>query len=210
MSIIEGLSASQQAKHREIAVRYGKRSRARKVRYPIAALRVGELKRLAMFWWGAVLPECDECSVFVRVVANHLASLSGDPTDRITKFIETRAPWLSEDEVDEIVDLADQSPTHYSADSVARAVGLDYATRQRLRIKTIGAVDCLKAERKRLRTSANARAEAARRLKRGVKPRLRNISEERPWEDFFVSRSTYYRHREAYDRLLASELGGEL
>jgi hypothetical protein len=174
------------ARHAEIARRYDRHDTAQRVqrrpRYSVAALRLGELYRLMRHRWGHEIPdEADGARVFIRVVANTLAALVGDPADRIRKKIDLLAPWLDEDEVDEIVELAELSMTRYTADSVALAVDLDLATRKLLKIRTIGAVDCPADYRLEIRRRKHRDREAKRRAKKraAARPKI-NLTELRP------------------------------
>jgi hypothetical protein len=201
------------ARHAEIARRYDRHDaeqrRGKRRRYSVAALRIGELKKFARHKWGHEIPEEAEGGrVWVRVLANSLAALVGDPKDRIRDAINLWAPWIDEDEVDEIVEMIDLSPTSYSADSVARAIELDSETRRHLNIRTIGAVDCLVDEREDLRRAKGRAREAKRRAKmRVAKAHRMNLSEVRPWDAIGISRSSFYRHRDLYERMLDMKRG---
>lgn len=202
------------ARHAEIARRYNRHDAGQRVlrrrRYSVAALRLGELYRLARHRWGHVIPEeADGARVFIRVVANTLAGLVGDPADRIRKTIDLLAPWLDDDEVDEIVDLAELSMTRYTADSIGVAVDLDSATRTQLKIRTIGAIDCPAEDRLEIRRRKHRAREAKRRAKKraAAAPRI-NLTELRPWDAIGVSRATYYRHRPEFDRELFPSMEG--
>jgi hypothetical protein len=186
--------------HADIDRRYAHARKPSK-KVPIAALRLRELNILARHRWHHQLPDDDVGRVFVRVVANHQASLAGDPGERIFRWVELWAPWLDEDELDEIVQLATLSTTHYTADSVANAIGLDYATRKLLRIRTIGATDFPKAARLARRREKHAERVARHRRAAGAKARDGSISAARPWETIGISRATFYRNRERYGRM---------
>lgn len=196
------------ARHAEIAKRYDRHEKEQRVvrrrRYSVNALRLGELYKLARHRWGHEIPEeADGARVFLRVIANTLAGLVGDPVGRIRSKINVLAPWLDEDEVDEMVELAVLSVTQYTADSVALAVGLDYATRTALKIRTIGAIDFPLEQREARRRLLSRQRQANRRAKKRAASRPKiNLSEERRWDAFGVSRATYYRRRLEFDREL--------
>lgn len=170
---------------------------------PISGFRIRELERLAGHWWNGNIPESDEGRVFVRVVANHLVGLSGIPRKRVDAWCERFAPWIAEDDLDEIVELATMSPTLYSADTIARAIGLDIATRDLLKLTTIGAYDFdAKARDKRrlarrARRQREKRAERQRqkRAERGAQSRAECISQQKPWLVEGISRRTWYRRQ---------------
>ena len=97
------------------------------------------------------------------------------------------------DEFEEIVDLAEQSPTRYSADSLANVIGLDFGTREMLRIHTVGSYDVDKDEREALRARRRAASDAARRAAVGATPRHRCKARTKPWLAVGMSRSAWYR-----------------
>jgi hypothetical protein len=87
------------------------------------------------------------------------------------------------------------------ADALGNRLQLKFADRAFLRIKTIGACDVTKAERKKLRKARNreqVRLRAARkRAERGAVPRedwlTNSKSRTQPWKQQGISRATYYR-----------------
>src|SRR5450631_2635073 len=150
----------QQADHREIEQRYRKQNRK-----PVlfARLRKCELERLFADRWGDTLPDDDAGRADLRLMADHLAQL-GD--GYIRQWADAQAPWLSDDQADTLIDEVG-SGKHWKADALARELGLDDATRTRLRIRTIGAVDCTKAQRAKRSKKQKAMAVAERRAKAG-------------------------------------------
>ncbi len=162
---------------------------------PIPGFRIRELERLAVHWWNGNIPDSDEGRVFVRVVANHFVGLSGKPRRRIDVWCERFAPWIGEDDLDEIVELATISPTLYSADRVARAIGLDIATRDCLKLTTIGAYDFDAKARKKRRLAENAARKRQKRAERGAKPRAQCVSQQKPWLAEGISERTWYRRQ---------------
>lgn len=162
---------------------------------PVSGFRIRELERLATHWWNGNIPDSDEGRVFVRVVANHFVGLSGIPRKRVDAWCERFAPWIAEDDLDEIVELATISPTLYSADRVARAIGLDIATRDFLKLATIGAYDFDAKAREKRRLAENAARKRQKRAERGAKPRAECISQQKPWLAEGISRRTWYRRQ---------------
>ena len=194
------------ARHAEIDrrwTRHDAEQRAnRRRRYSPCALRLRDLYKVRDYRWGpAPLPEEEEyVGSFIHVVCSTLAGLAGNPTNRIECFLETHAPWWDQDHVDAFVDMIVSSPTNYSADSAAFAIGLDRETRDFLKIKTIGAVDFLKEQRTKHRAAQHRlRQQRLRAKKRAAKPPKANLSDTRPWEAVGVSRATYYRRRDEFD-----------
>src|SRR5262249_49507815 len=87
----------------------------------------------------------------------------------------------------------------WKADALARELGLDDATRTRLRIKTIGAVDCGKAKRMTRRRRKRIAADRARRAKAGARPHAQCNEALQPWITEGISRRTWYRRRAKFD-----------
>lgn len=170
---------------------------------PISGFRIRELERLADHWWNGNIPDSDEGRVFVRVVANHFVGLSGIPRKRVDAWCERFAPWIPEDDLDEIVELATMSPTLYSADTIARAVGLDIETRDFLKLTTIGAYDFDAKARDKRRVTRRAERQRQKRAERqcqkraeqGATPRAECISQQKPWLAEGISRRTWYRRQ---------------
>jgi hypothetical protein len=78
--------------------------------------------------------------------------------------IELLAPWLTNDEADHLVRLAEGQARLHDKDELARMIGLVYGVRQALAITTIGAIDCSAEQRERLRCDRrNAQKRAKRR-----------------------------------------------
>lgn len=168
-----------------------RQKRKRRGRVTMPALRLRELERILAHWW-TILPDSSDGRVFVRIVANHLVGLEGDPYQRIGTWCDRFAPWLDEDEFEEVVELATISPTHYTADSIANAIGLDIATRDALCIKTIGAYDFSKADREERRRLNHA---ARQRIRRRKNSRPQSVAKSKPWAAEGISERTWYRRR---------------
>lgn len=129
----------------------------------MSSIRVAELNRLFEDRHGKVLPDDEigrECAL---IIANHLMILPGVPQTRIMDWAKERAPWLTVSEVNELLASAACKPQTWKADSLAWRLKLTYADRQALRITTIGAIDCNKHERAKLRKLNKKRREQRRR-----------------------------------------------
>jgi hypothetical protein len=178
----------QQADHREIEQRYRKQNRK-----PVlfARLRKCELERFFADRWGDTLPDDDAGRADLRLMADHLAQL-GD--GYIRQWTDARAPWLSDDQADALI--AEVGPgTHWKADALARELRLDDATRTRLKIRTIGAIDRTKAQRAKRSKKQKAMAVADRRAKAGAVPRAMSEARLKPWLALGISESTYRRNK---------------
>ena len=184
-----GETLTQIAKHREIARRY--RRRRNKTNF-LPRLRIAELERIfAMRYGGKLLPDDDAGREDLRLMADHFAQI--DP-NRIRTWVATWMPTLTPAELDPLIANVGTG-RWWKADALARELGLDDATRTRLKIKTIGAVDCSKAKRKTRRRCRRNAADRARRAKAGARPHAQSAAQTMPWLDEGVSRRTWYRRR---------------
>jgi hypothetical protein len=94
-----------------------------------------------------------------------------------------------------LIDEVDRPGTYWKADALARELGLDDATRTRLKIRTIGAIDCTKAQRAKRSREHEAAAARARRAKAGAVPRALSEARLKPWLALGISESTYRRKK---------------
>jgi hypothetical protein len=99
----------------------------------------------------------------------------------------------------EIIDEANSIPPCRKADPLAAWLGLTYADRQNLHIRTIGSVNVKKRARTVLRKRSKRLAEERRRRTRGVRSRVQyegnSIAATRPWEKLNIGRRTWYRRQ---------------
>jgi len=178
----------QQADHREIEQRYRKQNRKP---VPFARLRKCELERLFADRWGDKLPDDDAGRDDLRLMVDHLAQLG---EDHIRRSADAWAPWLSGDETDALIAKAG-SGKHWKADALARELRLDDATRTRLKIRTIGAIDRTRAQRAKRSKKQKAMAIAERRARAGAVPRAMSEARLKPWLALGISESTYRRKK---------------
>lgn len=185
-------------RHAEIAKRYSKRQPNRPP-VSITALRIAELNRLFTSRHGHTLPSTDTGRDAVLVMAHHLARRHGDAARYIANWIDLRAPWMAADESAEIIRNVMARPIKWRADKLAQRLRVTEAERRRLGIRTIGASDMTKEERKQARRLRQRQRDRARRRARGAKPRTEyetnSISRTRPWLAEGISRRTWYRRR---------------
>jgi hypothetical protein len=183
------------AKHHEIAIRY----RQGKKRFSMAAIRCAELDRLFVDRYGRDLPDDDAGKDDALVMAHHLAMMSGDQRTRMKSWLVIRAPWMSADEMEKLIDTVITKPIRWRADKLAARLNLREAERARLGIKTIGAVDMTKAEREAARQARKRKAKREGRRARGMKSRAEYeaaaLGHGRPWEAEGVSKATWYRRQ---------------
>jgi hypothetical protein len=181
---------AQNAKHREIARRHRRRCNDRAAFIP--RLRIAELQRIfVMHYREKRLPDDDAGRADLRLMADHLAQI--DPR-LIRPWATTWLPTLTSTELDALVEQVGTGK-RWKADALARELGLDDAIRTRLKIKTIGAIDCGKAMRKSRRRRKRIAADRARRAKAGARPHAQSAENLMPWIEAGISRATYYRRR---------------
>lgn len=156
-------SKEQRAKHREIARRY----RARlKRKAGLASLRLKDLMTLARARYPQGIPNSPAGRDLVTIVAHHLAALPRNPTQTIPDFITAHAPWFTIAEQEELIVATIASPQRWKADSLAWRLRLTDADRTALKITTIGAIDCTKAQREQRRKAKHAERSRKRRALR--------------------------------------------
>ena len=180
----------QVAQHREIARRHCRR-RNDGANF-LARLRLAELERFfAMYYGDKRLPDDDAGRADLRLVADHLAQI--DP--RLVRHWSLQwMPTLPGSELDALI--ADVGAgRRWKADAIAKELSLDDATRTRLKIRTIGAVDCGKAQRTTRRRRKRIAADRARRARAGARPHSQSAAATQPWLDEGISRRTWYRRR---------------
>ena len=198
--------ATADQRHAEIARRY-KAKNAGKPPVSIAALRIAELRRLFYARYGRTLPDDDAGRDDLVVMAHHLARRHGDPL-RIHNWIELHAPWMSAKEADEKVRFVVAHPIKWRADKLAQRLHLTEAERRRLGIRTIGAIDMTKQERKEARRRRQRQRDLNRRRAHGATPRveweaIHDTNRTKPWLAAGISRATWYRQRETGPRALS-------
>jgi hypothetical protein len=181
----------QQAKHKEIALRVRRKNWHGSKRGLIPNLRKRELELLFVERWGKQLPDDDAGRADLRLMADHLAQLG---KNHITAWVNVWAPWLTDDELDGLIALVGPGK-HWKANALAKELNLDDATRTRLDIRTIGAVDRTKAKRAKRCKKRKTAAEAARRAKAGAASHATSAAQLKPWIALGYSESTYYRKK---------------
>jgi hypothetical protein len=139
--------------------------------------------------------EDDAGSDDLRILLEHYAY--SNPF-KIPAIIKMRAPWLSDDERDSLLEQVERFPRIWTSAALAEALRLTEEERIALGgVPAIGAIDVTPEERKQKRKERNtARMREARRAK-NVQPRDQYLakvkSSAKPWEADGVSRATYYR-----------------
>lgn len=183
------------AKLAEIDRRYKRKRRGKPV--SLAALRVRDLRVLYAARYGSSLPDDDAGLDDARLMAHHLAALSGDPRRRLDSFIREWCPWMSRADQDALLVEIMTRPQRWRADKLAWRLRLIEADRSTLKITTIGAIDMGKAERTKRRRARARMREQERRAAKGAKPRARYLASTigKPWIAAGISRASWYRQR---------------
>jgi hypothetical protein len=138
----------------------------------MAAIRLAELTRWLddEYGQGVEMPATEHSYGIVRVFAHHLGALRDAPR-RITKWADTYAPWIKPRDLERLITETQDCPLKWSADKLAWKLRLTDARRAELKIKTIGAIDCNRDQRKaRDRKRRAEREKARRKSKRLAKP----------------------------------------
>lgn len=142
----------------EIKAKVGKRSRG------MAAIRIAELTRWMHDQQGAgvELDPCPRSELIIRIFAHHFIGLADGPR-RVSAWFDRYCPWLSLRDREYLISEATHAPLKWSADKLAWKLGLKDEQRSKLKITTIGAVDCSKEQRKSRDKAKRAERERARR-----------------------------------------------
>lgn len=143
---------------------------------------------------GPAMPEGDDAASEHFVVLLHLVACLGDPCAMWAAQARW-CPWMDDDAFTDILDQIERKPRRWRADSLAREIGLDYATRTRLGISSIGASDFGKAKRAALRTAKDTERNRAGRAAGGAKPHALSAARLKPWLALQISKATYDRRR---------------
>lgn len=158
---------------------------------------MSELNRLYnVRYRGGSLPDDDDGRDSVEIMVNHLALLAA-PHWRIKDWIRRMAPWWGESKLEKLIDKVIAQPRRWTADTLGRRLNLTSDERDRLKIRTIGAVDLDKAGRERWRRERDRQAKEANRRAAGAKPQVQSAARTKPWIAAGVSRAKWYADRRA-------------
>jgi hypothetical protein len=148
----------------EIKRRYARKAKVGRRTRGMAAIRLAELTRWLddTIGAGVELEPCDASVVIVRVFAHHMAGLP-DAGRRIASWLADRAAWINGVDRERLIAEVVGYPLRYTADKLAWKIRLTDEQRTRLKIRTIGAIDCNKEQRKARRNRLKAEREKRRR-----------------------------------------------
>jgi hypothetical protein len=178
-------------RHRRQAKRHGRAGGS------LVGIRVAELERVFTDRYGESLPDDDTGRDDLFVLLNHCAWFA-DGQGRMRQHAVAWAPWCTPDILDDLIAEVMARPVRWTADKLAARLSVDDATRTRLGLRTIGAID-VTAEQRRVRRLARDRLAKQRiRHAKGVSARPdrhETIARRAPWRALGVSRATWYRWR---------------
>ncbi|MFG1290638.1 hypothetical protein [Xanthobacter versatilis] len=163
-------------------------------------LRLAELKRLILARHGRGGADTDDAGLYLAFAAHHLLDAPA-----IREFARRFTPGAPAVEIEEAVDAALSGPRRYTADEAASALAVKNEERERLGLRSIGAVDCDADARKAERRRKDAEAKRA---QRAAAPRRPTSDAVKPWVAEGVSRATWFRRQKAKrEAVAASETG---
>lgn len=141
--------------------------------------------------FGETLPDDDYGRDVLFEVLNQLA-LSGIAPDQLREHGLDLLPEVGDD--DTLYDMVQAigPGRKRTADDIARRLGVDYQLRTLLDLRTIGACDMSKSQRKAIAAQKEAADKRWKREKAGSKPRAQSAARKKPWEDKGISRTKYY------------------
>ena len=185
-----------------------RRQRKKGSRPSIPTLRVAELSHLFVTRYrGTILPDDDAGQADVLVMINHLIVLANG-RQRVLDWCRRCAPWFL-DRAEALVDGLIKRPRRYRADPLGQLLNLTSEERDRLKIRTIGAVDLDREQRKQRRRERDKKAKQEKRKAAGATPRAQSISQTKPWLALGISRSKWYADQQKSREVVASRDSGQ-
>jgi hypothetical protein len=170
----------------------------------IRRLRLGDLKRVLRSRYGHELPDDDAGREDLRELLLPI-SLGSEPGRKMENAIQVWAPWMGKEEVGELIDEINQTPVYLRKPSAAllgQRLGLTYAQRRKLGIRTIAPCDLTEAEFEERRKGHRAYMQWKRRQKRGGKTRAEYLEsfadsdrKQEPWKEEGKSRAQWFREQ---------------
>lgn len=164
----------------------------------ILAIRIGDLDRFLVDFYGPFLPDDDAGLEDATLMGHHLAHLA-DPEFRMRDWFDRRCPWMGILQRDILIAKILEKPLRYRAATLGGRLRLTNADRERLRITTIRPADItiealqtLRRTRKREKAEETRRAGGRRAM---AEIKATSLAARRPWEQMNVSRRTWYRMR---------------
>jgi len=139
----------------------GKRTRS------MAALRIADLTRWLddAIGQGVELEPCQPSADLARIFVHHFVVLA-DGNRKAADWLAAYCPWIDRRDREHMITEANHCPLKWSADKMAWKIGLKDEQRSRLKITTIGAVDCSREQRMKRRKARQAELQKALRARR--------------------------------------------
>jgi hypothetical protein len=109
--------------------------------------RLREIERFLSHSYGSILPDDDAGNDDLRIVVA-AAKAAGKPA---IDFVRKWAPWMSATDANRLCVDVNVHEAYLKADEIAAKLGVVYADRQHLHLRSIGSIDVNKAGRERLR-----------------------------------------------------------
>jgi hypothetical protein len=183
------------AAHRRETVLKNARQRRKRPRPSLSVLMLRDLRKFFVDRYdkpgrGDAMPEGDDGALDDFLILLNYVSMLGD--HRALRTAKARwMPSLGEVTFDAMVAKVVRSPLYLSPDALGERIGLYDAKRTELKIRTIGAVDCNKAQRiERRKGNKLAKRKAKRAAIRAGRPVA--ASNAKPWIGLGMSRSSWY------------------
>jgi hypothetical protein len=148
---------------RKLDARAAKRKKKKRFPGGRELVRFFEMRRYIWDRYDGVLPDDAAGHDDLQILLSCAMAAGKSPMAQIKRF----ASWLDADDAQRACNNVDPGLAFMKADVMAARLGVTYATHQRLRFRTIGAIDVPATERKRRRRQRdNVERKAARAAKR--------------------------------------------
>lgn len=173
MPIVRPSPAIIEARKSEIKRRYARKRRP--TPRQIIPLRLRDFATLFRSRYGLTLPDDDAGRDDLMPVCHHLAKLP-DAGHRIALWLGQWAPWLTLGEQRTIIGEAVATCRAWSADQLAWRYRITMEQRTILGLTTIGAIDCNKTARAKLRRMRARKRQVEQRRANGLKTRAEYLA----------------------------------
>jgi hypothetical protein len=134
---------------------------------------------------------------------------ASDPIWSLMEAAKRMGGQLTEAQAADITEEASIIRKCWSADNLARFLGVTYEQRQALHLTTIGSVNVGRRARKELRKRSDRLAKERLRRARGMRPQSTSLSATKPWRKEGMSRAAWYRrnkHRKTGETTLSAAI----
>src|ERR1700721_1146611 len=116
----------------------------------VSIQRLSNIQRYLAWAYGSVLPDDDGGSDDLRILVA-AAKAAGKPA---IDFVRKWAPWMLTVDANRLIVNVNVREAYISADAIAARLGVTYAIRQDLHLRSIGSIDVDKAGRERRQRKA--------------------------------------------------------